>query len=561
MKLINVALEDENATDAPAVDLDANSAEDAAEAVENQESTEPAKVLQVANYKEELAKLRAANGEEANPVDAGSTDEDPPADEGGEEAEGDAPPDTDLDAEGGGEPTVEEDDAANGEDGAEEASDEPTEEEVATEAYIQNGIAECQVALEGMQVISQLHDTVVRQSQLGGVSKHTAKIVTEALHYYGSKVGVDANTLTLPALEDFGGYTSGVKASRNLVVGMENILERVWEAIKRFFKSIWNWITDLLTSKKKNDTVAEPQSNPTQTKAIKELKELLEKAVGENERIERLRDKDKKAYDATTDRENKAKKVAADRDLSLNISRRIFSTNDNGTLGELINNSGRILQVSQSFTKVANKIKDISEVVAGASVANKTLTVKDFILNKNVINVSSFDTKDASDNPYTVKAETGEIVGGWGVYFVYASSGIKELNSKEYIKALGHLSKQGFGFTKPKPNGSYPNSIPKLKESELMEATKVITNLEAIYDEQNNLSKFLEVVNAFAKDVATNQAPKIDGTNAELVNNIQAQLQFVGSISTISAASLVQSTKQINAFKNGFRDYLSNFIS
>ena len=74
MRFIHIGLEEDAAKEV-AVDLDPNETSKAIEAVKNKDSTEPVKVLQVANYKEEIAALRAKNKtENAGESRATSTD-------------------------------------------------------------------------------------------------------------------------------------------------------------------------------------------------------------------------------------------------------------------------------------------------------------------------------------------------------------------------------------------------------------------------------------------------------------------------------------------------------
>ena len=75
MRFFNLGLEDEKQenTEQPPVELEPNTVDKAINAVDNADSTEPEKVIEIANYKEELAAIRAKRKEEDGDTESDDT--------------------------------------------------------------------------------------------------------------------------------------------------------------------------------------------------------------------------------------------------------------------------------------------------------------------------------------------------------------------------------------------------------------------------------------------------------------------------------------------------------
>ena len=178
MRLFNLGLEDENQknTEQPSVDLEPNTVDKAIKAVDNADSTEPEKVIEIANYKEELAAIRAKRKEE----DGDTESDDTTSTNNDGDGDGDAGLDNGASAEDADASNEDTEQENQEDDNEEEKADDgdsssESEEEVATE-----GIKSVYAALESILEMSKFKDLLDRKSSLGGVNQATGFIISNA---------------------------------------------------------------------------------------------------------------------------------------------------------------------------------------------------------------------------------------------------------------------------------------------------------------------------------------------------------------------------------------------
>lgn len=563
MRLINLGLEDEQAAaeegsedqgqdttenNEPAtepVELNPNQTQDAIDAVNNQDSTEPAKVIKIANYKEELAALRAKNNvDESGGDDLGGSDD--------TSSEGDADTgDTDESSE---DPSAEGEEGTDSEaevsDDSEEEDEGQTEEEVAQEQYFKEGIQSAMESLEAAGVISQLYDMVERESQLGGVTKHTARSCMLSLEHYRARVGMSA-PVAVPALEAFDGYSSSISATRELKLSMEGFLEDVWKAIKRFFKALWSWITSIFEKKKAGDSKDKPVTKETQAESIKELKELKDKLVKSQEEVKRLRAKDEEKN-----------KQAVEIDINTNISKRIFKTGDKGTVAEIAVNCSNVTKLIFYIKEMVAEIVAKSKNVVAAILTGKMANPEDFFIDKGILGDSSFSNKKQNVGNYLTAITSNELVAGVASKFTLATKKQK-LDEKNLITALKELSKQGFGLVTDS-EGTFPVKLPRLSEQDIKDIDKVIFNIEKAYKDVLTMNNMLETLTLGAKSLSE-QSSQLQSSDDEKVkqqaNLLRSQSDYVGALTANATTSVEAVQRVLNSFVGGFKQYIGKFIS
>ena len=237
--------------------------DEAVTAVQNKESTDPKAILQVANYQEELAALKKANGEAG--LGGG---EDPAATE--------AP----ADPEGGEDPS--------GEDGGDAGGDEGEN----------NGLGETEPSMEQLMIaneainvafsLGRIADKLRTANKVGGASPQAARIAYECANALAGSIGFTGPRATYSA-EAFESYSTRISATTVAIEGISDVAKDIWNAIKQFFRSIWNWMKEYLFGIKQEIRAQEDQ--------YREINEAFDELRG------KLKDKDAELV------ELKAKKV------------------------------------------------------------------------------------------------------------------------------------------------------------------------------------------------------------------------------------------------------------
>ncbi len=222
-----------------------NEVDQAIQMVNSDESTDPKVVTEVANYKEELEKLKSQDGGE----DTSSTGSDEPSSETGEGAAENSASGEGSDDTGG------DDGESEGDESSQEPSEEVTDADVAaaTEAF------DVMVALE--KITNKLE--VARNK--GGADQVTVQMALECSDILARRIGFHIPKKSTIALESGDGYTA---RRNNTVIAIEEISQiakDIWEAIKRFFKTMYNWVKEYIFGIKQVTNVQED--------ALKEIKD------------------------------------------------------------------------------------------------------------------------------------------------------------------------------------------------------------------------------------------------------------------------------------------------
>jgi flagellar motor protein MotB len=181
MRFIQVSLEEENQNtqDGEKVDIEPNKTEQAIDAVDGKDSTDPEKVIKVANYTEELAKIRQKNKDENNEQEP-TEDSDQDQSES-DKAEGEDNENTDDNSE---ENNEEENSSDDGDTDAKSQESSDGDEEVAMEQYIQQNMKQAYIAVESltMQIkVSQITQKVKIMKTLMTIVKKIMKKKTQVM--------------------------------------------------------------------------------------------------------------------------------------------------------------------------------------------------------------------------------------------------------------------------------------------------------------------------------------------------------------------------------------------
>lgn len=555
MRFINIAVEDENQTGneqtPEPVDLNPNSTEQAVAAVNNQDSTEPRKVLQVANYKEELAIINAQNKENNDEdqnldnTNTENTDENP-GDNGTEPSSSD---DTGTGEDENTEPEGNEDTTKDEEPETPEPDDES--ETVAQEQYYVKGFKEVDVAIESMKVMSKYYDMLEKKSHLGGVNQQTARVITQALEYHSAQCGY--KTKNVPALESYGSYTSAYQSSKELKVSVEGFLNDVWEAIKKFFRGLYNWVMDLLGGNKSSSGGSvRPNSKETRDKELEKHKAVIEKLEAKVANNERLREKDEER-----------KKEREIQELKEDIAKYIFKTTDKGSVAELHNNVKMmkdVLQAVKAYTRAATLLG------AQAQHACQNGAIVDFHsfrLEKSAIPSIHLEKYD-SGKELTYEARTGEIVGGIEVLFVFTTDNLsKYVNGKftaETIRRIGgDLSYRATAIRNNRSN--YPKNIPQLDKSAVEEFKVLSKELAVCFDELTKTQEMIKILAENAKTLFEKSQPASwNNVDKYKLAMLKEQANIAGKLEMNLTSGYVSVNSQVNNYSTGLQKLYSLYI-
>lgn len=509
MRFINFGIEEEAAQEP--VDLDPSETSVAKDVVENAESTEPVKVLKIANYKEELAIIKAQQKDE--PAEDGDAGE-PAGDEGSEEGAQEST--EEGDAESGAEGESEEKPV---EDDSEEEAD-TAKEQAATEQYFQAGHKAALQALESASEMARYHRLIEKRSKLGGISPTTAKVITMALENNSHRCGYYKSAV--PALESFSTPSSAARSTKELKVAIEGFLSDVWEAIKRFFKSVWTWISDMLTTKKK--TISAKADTPAAREVlVKELKETGDKAVKAVKLKATLVSKDAKR-NVTAEAPVKAKVY------NKAITDVIFVTGDKGTFQEAFENGKYFTEVTKAFSTMG---KEVSKKVnqAGKSVLEGQLCEVDvFKLDKSALGSLEINTRETiGDDSMLVSYTTDPLPGGELANFTLCSTSSQNFFKKNGINAsLKSFSKQGCRVVKDTEASERGEiEVPELQEQDFTTYKNIVMVVNEMFNELGQIQKVLGQQSLLIKEIAESPEPSTWAElDKELVSDLRSQLYF-----------------------------------
>lgn len=233
--------------------------DEAISATNAENSTEPSKILEVTNYKEELEKLKAANGEAVEPTDT-AADETPTEDTNTESEDDNADGQADTD------------DSDSTEDSTEEAGfdeDDSTEDSAVSDEDSQD----VDLAAESFFELKKLESIAQTTLTKGGITKQHAALLSINLNAVEKRLGFKKPEVL--AIENFSTVADRYRNSTIALEGIKETIKEIWEAIKRFFISIYKWFKDALFGQEK-------KINKTKER-IEELK-ALEKSIKEADR-------------------------------------------------------------------------------------------------------------------------------------------------------------------------------------------------------------------------------------------------------------------------------------
>lgn len=248
--------------------------EKADQMVQGEESTDPATVVKIANYKEELATLKEQQGTDDDSGDSGedtgSTDDQGGTGETADGEAGDAPTD-DTSAE-------EEGDETDGDDDSDSVAAEPAPDaSEAGEGMDESDAKQVTEAVENFALVKKLHAVVDLSQSRNSLSQPAMEIINLSLENIRNRLGVhEMRSFQIPAMENIASFTNRQKYTDALTLSLENIAMDILNTIKKMFKAILNWVSDYLLGGKK--TLAAGRADlKKSTEAHKKLIKGLEK--------------------------------------------------------------------------------------------------------------------------------------------------------------------------------------------------------------------------------------------------------------------------------------------
>ncbi|MEG3033991.1 MAG: hypothetical protein RR877_00690 [Aurantimicrobium sp.] len=280
-KFLSIATEDETPADGGLADPNGkpDELEKANDMVQNEDSTDPAKVVKIANYKEELAALQeqqeAAGDETTDPTnptgDAGATE-----DTGSAEGEGDA-----ANAEGSDDPESTDEDVSTDESSGDEDEANAEDGEVDEEGLSDDDAEQLTEATESYATLTRLRKVIHSAKERNNFSNTALEMFSISVESIKTRLGITHETkYEMPAMEDLSGFTARQKYTDAMVVAFEGIVSDVWEAIVRMFRALTGWIKDFFFKKDKSvrgareDLKAMEASNKSLIKGLEKKEEL-----------------------------------------------------------------------------------------------------------------------------------------------------------------------------------------------------------------------------------------------------------------------------------------------
>ena len=247
--------------------------------VQNEDTTDPVKVVKIANYKEELAALKEqqqAQGDETTDPTDSTGDAGSAEDTGSTEGKGDgSDAETSDDAESTDE-DVSSDESAGGEDEA-NAKDSEVDEEGMTD----EDAGQLTEATECYTALTKLRKVILSAKERNNFSNTALEMFNISVESIKTRLGMDhSQKYEMPAMEDLSGFTARQKYTDAMVVAFEGIVNDVWQAIVRMFKALSDWIKDFFFNKQKSvkgareDLKSVEVSNKSLVKGLEKREEL-----------------------------------------------------------------------------------------------------------------------------------------------------------------------------------------------------------------------------------------------------------------------------------------------
>jgi hypothetical protein len=117
-------------------------------------------------------------------------------------------------------------------------------EEVTTSgAEVESDNEDLGEATAGVELVEQVENVLEESATKGeGISETAAEIATLVSEHFRERIGITGRSM--PSLEAFGSASSRVAATNLALLSIGDTVSRAWEAIKAFFKDIWNKIKE-----------------------------------------------------------------------------------------------------------------------------------------------------------------------------------------------------------------------------------------------------------------------------------------------------------------------------
>lgn len=548
-RFIRVSLEDnENTEDSEKVNLEPNKTEQAIEAVEGKESTDPEKVIKVANYTEELAKIRQKNKEENNeqePAEDSNQDQSE-----SDNAEGEDNENTDDNSE---ENNEEENSSDDGDTDAKSQESSDGDEEVAMEHYIQQNMKQAFIAVESLTMLGRYKDMLERKLKVGGINQATALVIQNNIQVCADRVGFTFKK-QLPALESYTGFTSNTINTRELNYSLESLISGIWEAIKKFFKSVWNWILEILGIRKKTNGSGKTMS--TKEERTKREEAAIQAAKNLEEKLKNI--------DLARERDKEKNKKAIQTELSESIANHLFCSNDVGTFAEIVVNGDNIingLKVCEDFIKTIQQINDKNLPLMYYQFQEPAL--QDYCIKKDIIGPLKIRETIKGNGRSSYIFITEEIVGGVGFEFNLSDPSVivreaASLKAKEGF--LQDIKAQTFGLAKVNVRNKNNNKkkVPLLDQNERSNLQNIVKNIKDQNILLSNAQKMLEDLAADVKKISDLGEPD-SWTNQQNTPNYNEKVAYMKKLSLVSGVFATNLASPILKLDKLVANFADNF--
>ena len=429
MRRLHIATEEEMAAIDQAIEADRLA-----------KSTNPSDVSEVANFKEELQRLKDQGTPES---------EEPAATTAGDASGSDTPDDDSSDIE---EPS--------------DAGDKLAEEAISTGA-----------------ALTRIYGVLHRANLRGGVQSAGSAMAIESItSIVGARVGIrPSEPKPAGSYAAFESISTRETATAATMESISDMLSSIWEAIKKFFIRIFNWVREFFTGKKQTAQATLRKIQETE-KLAKEVQEKAEKAdadaLAKRRREDKLRNITRKVYhakaaqlttgdtDMTFEQAYQASRKLADvaalyTDYSSNAIKRIVKAAKamTGVEVKLDNTYGEFVITDAEAGKL-NASKARHDGVIAVSKYNREIISEllpgNCTLNAVVLNsskIASFEKETADVQASTVKQHyfryerrNGAMVPKAGVYFNASAAEFAELMAyarEDLVRIEDELSGKG----------------------------------------------------------------------------------------------------------------------
>lgn len=263
----------------------------AIDAQQAEESTATNDLTKVANYREELDKIKKEQS------DDGSTDSNADTSlngDGGDTSSGEQDTEQTNSEDNNDDSSPNETDEQSSSDAGagdnandDEPSENPTGDDSSTEVKEDTTVPSeenLQVAEEAIQIQSTLlkmSDVLTSSLDRGGISDSTSAIAIESvINTMKARLGI--NQPSNVSMESFDSISRRIVSTESLIDSMKDTVKRVWEAIVKFFKTIFAWVKEFITGAKRSEQAREEEQRETTAALMKLAKQETDEAVQKN---------------------------------------------------------------------------------------------------------------------------------------------------------------------------------------------------------------------------------------------------------------------------------------